>query len=118
MEILSPHVDRRVSDRNVAQLVLDKLVKELPQEDAEKLMVVALCESNINPNAKNSANTNGSSDGGVFQINSIHNVSHDSLVNPEVNTDIAVSLYKESGLRPWTSSRDCWSKGLNILKTL
>lgn len=118
MEILSPQLNRDVADRATAQLVLNHLREILPEEDTEKLMVVALCESNFNPNAKNSANTNGSSDGGVFQINSVHDVTHNELVNPKTNTDVAISLYKESSLRPWTSSRDCWSKGLSILKTL
>ena len=118
MEILSPHVNRHVSDRDVAQLVLERLAENLPEEDTEKLMVVALCESSFDSSAKNTANNNGTSDGGVFQINSVHKYSHDTLVNPENNTDIAIDIYNDSKLRPWYSSKECWSKGLSILKTL
>lgn len=88
------------------------LIKETFPEDAERALAVAHCESGFNPNAYNGKNTNGTTDGGLFQINSSHNARLEQLGldkwDPEDNVTFARMLYDEEGWRPWV----CHSKGL------
>lgn len=107
----------RSFDRDTAQNVYSYLQDKLDSDDVTKLMLVALCESGFNPQASNK-NTNKSTDGGVFQINSIHGYSYDELKNPIKNTDVAIKLYTDSNLQPWNSSKSCWSQGLKKITTV
>jgi hypothetical protein len=92
-------------------------VYELPQtieeeiravfgKDAEDAIKVAKCESGMRADAKNH-NNNGSSDGGVFQINSVHGIRAKWLSNPSINIRVAKQLFDEQGWTPWRYSYWC-----------
>lgn len=87
------------------------MIKETFPEDPHTAVAIANCESGLNPNAYNPNNPNGSTDGGLWQINSVHN---ETLVekglskwDPEDATEYARMLYDEHGWRPWVCA---WSK--------
>lgn len=81
--------------------------------DAPIMHDVMRCESGGNNDAYNP--TNGSHDNGLFQISDLY---HGPRVrslgldvgNPADNIKFARILYDESGLQPWSASKDCWSK--------
>lgn len=83
--------------------------------DAPIMLEVARCESQYKVTAHNTTlNKDGTTDGGVFQINSIHDPELKALGldkwNPEDNIKFARILYDRSGLKPWKSSEHCWIK--------
>ena len=69
-------------------------------------VAVAFAESGGNPNATN-RNSNGSTDHGLFQINSIHKttLASGNWANPTDNARMALKVYKEAGnsWRPWVA---------------
>ena len=62
------------------------------------------CESGGRADATN-YNTDGSTDRGLFQINSVHarkvNGDLDSLYDPKVNIQVAYQIFKASSWDPW-----------------
>lgn len=91
-------------------------VQELIKEafpDAPIMLKVAACESGFLQHAYNP--TNGSHDGGVFQISQkYHGQRMEKLgLDPyDVKDNIAYAriLYDQNGLRDWSASKHCWSK--------
>lgn len=77
--------------------------------DAERMIAIAECESGLKPTAFNPLNPNGSTDGGLWQINSVHDPRLAQLdldkFDPVDATEYAKLLYQESGIRPWVCSR-------------
>jgi len=79
--------------------------------DAPIMHDVMRCESGGNNDAYNP--TNGSHDNGLFQISDLY---HGPRVrkmgldvgDPADNIAFARILYDESGLQPWSASKDCW----------
>ena len=84
------------------------LIRATFPEDPHTAVAVANCESSLNANAYNPKNTNGSTDGGLWQINSIHDSRLEQLgldkYDAEDATRFARLLYDESGWTPWV----CW----------
>lgn len=105
----------RSFNRDTAEKVYDYLKDNVTEQTAEELLLVGMCESGFEETAKN-VNKNVSTDRGVFQINSVHGVSQEILIDPIENTKKALELYDDSGLRPWKSSEHCWSKGIELIK--
>lgn len=74
-------------------------------EDPHTALLVASCESGLNPLAHNPHNKDGSTDGGLWQINDVHNSRLKDLglnkYHPEDATKFARILYEEEGWRPW-----------------
>ena len=70
------------------------------------------CESSGKENAVHK-NNNGTTDLGIFQVNSIHIPEAQSmgldLTTRAGNLAFAVTLIKKNGLRDWEFSRHCWS---------
>lgn len=64
------------------------------------MAAIAMAESGGN-SAAVGHNTNGSTDTGLWQINSVHNVS--GMTDPEANAKEAVKIYKSQGLSAWTT---------------
>ena len=66
---------------------------------------MAKCESGLNPDAHNGKNANGTTDGGLFQINSSHDARMEKLgldkYDPEDNVKFARILYEENNWKPW-----------------
>ena len=75
-------------------------------ENAEQMIKVAKCESSLIPDIEGPTD-----DHGIFQI---HVPSHRDriegidLYDPAENIRFARKLYDESGLRPWSASKNCW----------
>lgn len=71
----------------------------------ERALAIARCESNFKPNAINTNNPNGTIDGGLWQINSVHDEKLQELgldkFDPEDATAFARMLYEERGFRDW-----------------
>ncbi len=69
-------------------------------------LAIAQAESGNNPNATNH-NTNGTTDYGLFQINSIHTsiLNSGQWNNPQDNVDMAYQVWKAAGgsWTPWTT---------------
>ena len=71
--------------------------------DPQLLWAIAKTESQLNPNALNQNNKNGSYDIGIMQINSIHlnrlwtkyRISEDDLYNPRLNIHIGAKILKD-----------------------
>lgn len=81
--------------------------------DAPIMHRVMACESGGNNDAYNP--TNGSHDNGLFQISDLYHGPRVRALgldvgNPADNIKFARILYDESGLQPWSASKDCWSK--------
>ncbi len=78
----------------------------------ERALAIAKCESGFKPEAYNGKNTNGTTDGGIYQINSAHDERMEALgldkYDPEDNIKFARLLYEERGWLPWV----CHSHGL------
>lgn len=84
-------------------------IREVFGEYAEQALKVARCESGLRPTALNDKNKNGTSDSGVFQINSVHGVRTKWLNNQSINIRIAYQLFVESGYQwtHWRASNHC-----------
>jgi hypothetical protein len=89
----------------------DKIVSPPPSGEIEKIIyekfgeenykvarAVAFGESRLNPNATNT-NTNGTTDCGIFQINSIHGLQ--DCTDPDKNIEYAYKLFQRRGWEPW-----------------
>jgi hypothetical protein len=68
-------------------------------------MKIVACESGFNPSAYNPNNRNGSTDGGLWQLNSVHDKKLQALgldkFNPIDATKFARMLYEQNGWRDW-----------------
>lgn len=75
----------------------------------ESALTVAKCESGLNPYVMSPPNKDGTRDGGLFQVNDVHNRRLQELdldkLDPEDNAKYARMLYEEEGWRPWTCKR-------------
>ena len=88
-----------------------KLIRETFPEDPLVAVAVATCESGLNPKAYNPTNSNGSVDGGLWQINSVHDKQLQAMgldkFNPEHATQFARMLYEKNGWNDWV----CYTHG-------
>jgi hypothetical protein len=87
------------------------LIKETFPEDPHIAVAVARCESGLKPTAHNPHNRDGSVDGGLWQINSVHDKKLKELgldkYNPEDATKFARMLYDEREWQDWV----CFTHG-------
>lgn len=84
------------------------IIKRIWRKDWKIGVAISRCESGLRPDAVNRYNRNGSTDAGLFQINSVHGWSERDLISPVANVGVAYSLYREQGTNPWVSSQRCW----------
>lgn len=77
------------------------LIRETFPDDPATAVAIAYCESGLKATAYNPTNTNGTTDGGLWQINSVHDQRLRQLgldkYNPEDATVFARMLYDERG---------------------
>lgn len=80
--------------------------------DAHVAAAVATAESGRRPAAVNGTNTDGSADGGLFQINTVHRVRFEQVTGAsyasgvyevDANVRYAVHLQAEQGWKPWVA---------------
>ena len=90
-------------------------IRSVFPEDSQTAIAIAHCESGLKPNAYNPSNNDGSTDGGLWQINSVHDKRLQQLgldkYNPEDATAYARILYDErGGWEDWV----CYWKNMHI----
>ena len=75
--------------------------------DTKVAYAICMAESGGNQFAHNKANTNGSDDKGLMQINSIHVnsglIGDNERFDPQKNLDAAYAIYKGSGFTAWSA---------------
>lgn len=89
------------------QEAMRKVIRKVWRSDWEIGVKIAKCESGLRPNAFNGHNKNGTWDAGLFQVNQIHGISKEDLMNPYANAGYAYAIYNEQGVQPWYSSNGC-----------
>lgn len=91
---------------------IERLIYEtFGQENFKVAVAVAKAESQLNPQAVGK-NRNGTTDCGVFQINSIHKL--ENCTDPETNIRCAYEMFQKSGWTPWVAYKTgAYQKYLN-----
>lgn len=81
------------------------MIKGAFPEDPHTAVAVARCESGLKPTAHNSHNKDGSADGGLWQINTVHDKELQKLgldkYSPRDATKYARMLYEERRWNDW-----------------
>lgn len=95
---LNPNLTER--EQNMA------LIKKIWGRDAGIGLEIARCESGYRTKTPYRPNTNGTQDQGVFQINTVHNMT--DMENAVANISYAYTKFLEQGTNPWNSSKHCW----------
>lgn len=91
-----------VSEQQKARIIIAKVWRG----DAKVGIILAVCESGLREKVVNSIGATG-----YFQINApVHNVPINEMRNGYANAGYAYALYKEQGLTPWVSSKNCWGE--------
>lgn len=81
------------------------LIRRIWGKDAYIGLAIARAESGYRSTATNH-NTNGTTDEGCFQINSVHNIPN--MLDATANISYAYALYLKQGTSPWYSSKHNW----------
>lgn len=89
------------------------------EADIPTVVAISQAESSGRANAVNNANTNGTSDYGLMQINSVHSdlLGKYDWKDPQQNLDMAYQIYKDAGnsFTPWsTYNSGDYNKFMNI----
>ena len=68
-------------------------------------MSICRLESGGNPKATNWHDSHKGCNGsfGLYQVACLHGVSKEKLYNPVTNIEVAYSLWKSEGWKPWTT---------------
>lgn len=92
----------QLTGAQVAALVAEV---NFPPDDRVTMVAIAKAESGWTVDAINTANSNGSIDRGLFQINSVHSQynAQQLLSDPRYNTQAAKDIYDSQGLRAWST---------------
>lgn len=87
-------------------------ILEVFGDDADRAIWVAKCESGLRKNAINDKNPNGTTDYGVFQINSVHTKKRGEAFKTDwkANVDTAKQIFDEQGFRPWVCAKSIGEK--------
>lgn len=95
---------------------MKRLIRATFPEEPAKAVAIAYCESRLKPTAYNPSNRDGSTDGGLWQINSVHDERLKALgldkYDPEDATKYARMLYEENGytFRDWV----CYTRNMHL----
>lgn len=80
------------------------IIKNTWRKDWYTGYIIAKCESGLRETVVNSIGATG-----YFQVLvSAHNWTIKDMQNGIANSSFAYTLYKEQGLSPWVSSKECW----------
>ncbi len=83
----------------VLVMIVDRWSKYGKKATYEAIKVFE-CESGLNEYAYNK-NTNGTTDSGVAQVNSVHRQTVEAMWDAEKNLDFALALYEKQKWTPW-----------------
>lgn len=104
VEITVPH----------AQDSYQNLIKWYFGKDAKTALAVATAENGTHACDRTHKNNNGTTDIGIFQINSIH-AHKGNLYDCRDNVRVAYQIFKASGFSPWVAYQNgSYKKFLNI----
>lgn len=96
----------QVSAQEKPTLTIEEKIRNTFPEDPESAIQVFTCESGLRATAFNGANTNGTWDAGIAQINSIHGYDKESLFDEDFNLEVARKIYDRAGSwQPWVCAR-------------
>ena len=101
IEIHNSNTIRTVEAKEIRELSIEEKIAQAFPENPKVMIAIAKAESNLDPNATN-VNTNGSTDIGLFQINSIHGEDELSLFDVDKNIAVARKIYDKQGLSAWS----------------
>ena len=90
---------------------IEEEIRTVFWEEPDLAVAIAKCESQLNPNAINTANKNGTVDRGLMQLNSVHDLSGIDVWDVQDNLAFARKLYNSEGFIPWV----CFTKKLYVL---
>lgn len=90
---------------------IKQLIRETFPEESARAVRVAECESQLDPDAINP--TNGSFDGGIFQISLKYHgdeLAERGLDRFDIEGNVAFAriLYNRNGWQDWSASKHCW----------
>lgn len=102
-----PHIEQKDAPEVIfepktalVESVEDLIRQEFP-ENAEKMIEIAKCESQLNPEAYNPEWHNGcQGSSGIFQVACVHGFEGD-LFDPEYNIKVAKEIYQSQGYNAW-----------------
>ena len=82
------------------------IAENFPAKHFRKAVKIAWCESRLNPSAINSANSNGTADRGLFQLNDGGTmqrlgITKHTAFDPHTNAEAAYVLFEDRGWQPW-----------------
>jgi len=106
-----------IQKKTLAESIKDEAIEDKIRRIATEELVdpdlairVALCESCLDPNAKNT-NTDGSIDRGIYQINSKWHpeVTADQAFDAEFSIRFFCKAFKAGHLDWWNASKICWN---------
>jgi hypothetical protein len=81
------------------------IIKKVWRKDWQVGVALTECESGYREKVVNSIGATG-----YFQINApVHRVPIEEMQNGWANAGYGYALYKEQGLVPWVSSKECWN---------
>jgi len=84
---------------------VEQYICEVFEDDYEDAMKILSCENKgLSPLAINDANSNGSTDVGIFQINSIHGFTVEEMQDYRANINFAHKLFKRDSWSAWACS--------------
>lgn len=123
-EVIKPPVVAKIAPKTIKKHIVVKytppqgemaeIVKYVSEQTgypSEVIGKIIWAESKYNKNAKN-INKNGSTDSGLFQINSQHKPLAEKMgldiTDPDDNVEFAIYLIKKNGLRDWSASKKIW----------
>ena len=80
------------------------LVSQYTDWNVDMMLEIMKAESGCRPQANNAGtNTDGTTDCGILQVNSIHGYSCSDLYNPEFNIQVAHKIWLGQGYKAWSS---------------
>lgn len=81
-------------------------------DDADRAIWIAKCESGLRKNALNDKNGNGTTDHGIFQINSVHIARRGDAFTYDwkANVHTAKKIFDEQGFKPWVCAKSIGEK--------
>jgi hypothetical protein len=107
-EFADPRSDIKVVEVEKIKYVIPQTIQEeicsVFGKDCPEALRIFTCESGLRPSAKGT-NTNGSTDVGIAQINSIHSIPEAYLKNPHINILVAKQMFDSQGWGPWVCAR-------------